>query len=79
MHEGHIFNSCQHVPLHAGTCGSTLGASTHHFAAGSACKQRVTTPVFCYAVGNKLFMLVAPFLTKWTYTRLHEQVGSISM
>jgi len=26
-------------------------------------------------VGNKLFMLVAPFLTKWTYTRLHEQIA----
>lgn len=27
------------------------------------------------AVGNKLLMLFFPFLRKWTYTRMHEQVG----
>jgi hypothetical protein len=26
------------------------------------------------AVGNKLLMLFFPFLRKWTYARMHEQV-----
>lgn len=28
------------------------------------------------AVGNKLLMLFFPFLRKWTYARMHEQVGT---
>jgi hypothetical protein len=27
-------------------------------------------------VGNKLLMLFLPFLRKWTYTRVHEQVDA---
>jgi hypothetical protein len=30
------------------------------------------------AVGNKLLMLFFPFLRKWTYARMHEQVSSSS-
>jgi hypothetical protein len=29
------------------------------------------------AVGNKLLMLFFPFLRKWTYARMHEQVRSL--
>jgi hypothetical protein len=27
-------------------------------------------------VANKLLMLLVPFLSKWTYARMHEQVGT---
>jgi hypothetical protein len=29
-------------------------------------------------VANKLLMLLVPFLSKWTYARMHEQVGIAS-
>jgi hypothetical protein len=31
------------------------------------------------AVGNKLLMLFFPFLRKWTYARMHEQVGTLGL
>jgi hypothetical protein len=35
-------------------------------------------PAAAAAVGNKLLMLFFPFLRKWTYARMHEQVSEVT-
>eukprot|EP00879_Flechtneria_rotunda_P033187 GHRR01036732.1.p1 GENE.GHRR01036732.1~~GHRR01036732.1.p1 ORF type:complete len:249 (+),score=56.41 GHRR01036732.1:283-1029(+) len=41
----------------------------------SSCRAPPPFAVCCCAVASKLLMLLTPFLGKWTYTRMHEQIA----
>lgn len=48
--------------------------TANNMCAAAACPFCGCFKCVYYAVGNKLLMLFFPFLRKWTYARMHEQV-----
>jgi hypothetical protein len=63
-------------------CMGGGGCSCGWFSSANTTDTSLTNEAACAhasvaaAVGNKLLMLFFPFLRKWTYARMHEQVSS---